>query len=72
MNNYTMYFEFFGKKMKTEVWAKSEEQAKNQIVDRINYLKIESRPVTEGEKSQARAVINNAIKEFQRFFNWNS
>ena len=37
---YTVYFEIFGKKMKTTVQAKSEEDAKYQIMGKIIWHKV--------------------------------
>jgi len=38
---HTVYFEFFGKKMKTVVEAPDERQAAQQVIARVNILKIE-------------------------------
>jgi hypothetical protein len=38
---YTVYFEFFGKKMKTDVEAPSEREACRKIIERINIVKVE-------------------------------
>jgi hypothetical protein len=35
MNNYTIYFEIFGKKMKTEINAQSEVQAIEKLKEKI-------------------------------------
>lgn len=40
MTNYTVFFELFGKKMKTTVLADSPEQAKQKVKDRIIFHKI--------------------------------
>jgi hypothetical protein len=45
MNKFIVYFELFGKKMKTEVFAKSERDAKKRIAEKIVFHKIE--PVEE-------------------------
>ena len=42
MKRYKIYFEFYGKKMSTTVMAENEFQAKNQVRNRINFLKIEA------------------------------
>jgi hypothetical protein len=39
--NYTVYFEFFGKKMKHTLFASSQESAKQQIIDKITFDKID-------------------------------
>lgn len=41
MKNYTLYFEVFGKKMKTQVMAESEEKAKEAIKNKIVFHKVE-------------------------------
>ena len=40
MKNYTLYFEFFGRKMKTTVSAESCQEAKDQVADRLNFMSI--------------------------------
>jgi len=40
MKTYTLYFEFFGRKMKTTVSADSCQDAKDQVVGRVNILSI--------------------------------
>lgn len=44
MKQYTVYFELFGKKMKTTVAANSEEDAKYLIMGKIIWHKVESEP----------------------------
>jgi hypothetical protein len=41
LHEYEVYFEFFGKKMKSKVLANSIEQAKEQILDKVNFHKVE-------------------------------
>ena len=41
MNKYMIYFEIFGKKMKTEISAASKEEAKRIMKDKIIFHKIE-------------------------------
>jgi hypothetical protein len=41
MENYTVYFEIFGKKLKTTILAESEEKAKQEIFNKIIFYKIE-------------------------------
>ena len=41
MSKYTVYFELYGKKMKTTVEAENEEQAKNKITNKIKFYKVE-------------------------------
>ena len=41
MKEYTVKFEMFGKKMKTTVYAASEEDAKQKIRDRVVFYSVE-------------------------------
>ncbi len=41
MNEYIVYFEIFGKKLKTKIIADSEKQAKEMIKEKIIFHKIE-------------------------------
>ena len=41
MNKYLIYFEIFGKKMKTEIFAASKEEAKRKMKEKIIFHKIE-------------------------------
>jgi hypothetical protein len=41
MKKFTIYFELFGKKMKTTVLSDTEENAKKQVKDKIIFHKIE-------------------------------
>jgi len=45
MNNYTVYFEIFGKKMKVEIKAKSKQQAEEVVKSKIIFHKIEDNTV---------------------------
>lgn len=40
MKNYKIYFEVYGRKMKTTVKAKTELEAKELVKNKINFLKI--------------------------------
>ncbi len=55
MKEYTVYFEIFGKKMKTTVRAFNEEQAKAFVKNKIVFHKVEK-------------VINNPIEDFLKGF----
>ena len=44
MNKYTVYFEIFGKKMKHDVEAISEADAKRKVADKIVFHKVVKRP----------------------------
>ena len=39
-NRYTIYFEIYGKKLKTSVVAKSEKEAKLKIIEKLNFIKV--------------------------------
>jgi hypothetical protein len=41
MKNYTIYFEIYGKKMKTTVMAENEEKAKELVIRKIIFHKVE-------------------------------
>lgn len=59
MNEYIIYFEIFGKKMKTTILAESKQHAKSKILDSIIFHKIEHK-----EKS-----YDNPISDFLKGFN---
>jgi len=42
--NFTVYFEIYGKKMKTKVMAKSAEEAKSKVSSRLIFHKVEVTP----------------------------
>ena len=42
MKTYTLYFEMYGKKMKTTVVAKSVSEAKSLVLSKLKFLKVES------------------------------
>lgn len=46
MNEYTIYFEIFGKKMKYICMAESESEAKQMLYSKIKFERIESEPIT--------------------------
>ncbi len=41
MKTYKVYFEFYGKKMKTTITASTEVEAKGLIKDKIKFIKVE-------------------------------
>jgi type II secretory pathway component PulF len=41
MNEYKIYFEIFGKKLKTTIFADSENEAKQKLLNKITWHKIE-------------------------------
>jgi hypothetical protein len=45
MNEYTLYFSLYGKKMKTTVSASSEQEAKQIVRDKIVFHKIETNDI---------------------------
>ena len=40
MKNFNIYFEFYGRKMKTTIFAESEEAAKQVVIDKIVFHKV--------------------------------
>ena len=56
MKQYTIYFSFFGRKMKHTITATSEAHAKKLLEAKINYIKVNERPVS------------NPIEDFLRGF----
>lgn len=39
--DYTVYFEIFGKKLKTTVFAENEEEVKRKVIEKIRFIKVE-------------------------------
>ncbi len=71
MKNYTLYFEFFGRKMKTTVSADSCQEAKEQVIGRVNFMSIyEDLPPTpsklEWEEESAVKKIFDLFKGFKK------
>lgn len=59
MKNYTVYFELFGKKLKTTVLAESEADAKRHIIDKITWHKVE---VSESDEfNQSIEILDQII-----------
>ena len=58
MNTYTIYFELFGKKMKTTVQADSEIKAKDIIRYRIIFHKVEDVTKADDILDQIRDMFN--------------
>jgi len=52
MKNYTLYFEFFGRKMKTTVSAESCQDAKDQVAGRVNFLSIYENAECEAQSAE--------------------
>lgn len=46
MKKYTIYFEIFDKKLKTEIFADSKEHAKQQIKNKIIFHKINEKEIS--------------------------
>lgn len=44
MKNYIVYFEMFGKKMKTTILAETETEAKQKVTDKIKWHKVVEKP----------------------------
>jgi hypothetical protein len=49
---YTLYFEIFGKKMKTSIEAKTREEAKHILFSKIVFHKIEMKKRTDLEEAE--------------------
>lgn len=67
MKTYTIYFELFDRKMKTSVEAKSKEQAKQILKDKIIFHKIEgvNDGVSEGvKKDKIKNFDLDGLKDF--------
>ena len=64
MNEYTVYFELFGKKMKTDVLAESKEHAENIIRNKIVFHK--TIQISDGTK-QAKQAFDDLLNIFRRF-----
>ena len=41
MNQYKLYFEFYGRKMQTKVYANSKSEAMQEVLDKIIFIKTE-------------------------------
>lgn len=44
MRNYELYFEFFGRNMRTTILAESEEDAKQKLISRLSIHKVVKKP----------------------------
>jgi len=58
-NNYSVYFEIYGKKMKSKVLADSVEDAKQQVIDKIVFHKIVSDD--DDERAGILGMLNNIV-----------
>lgn len=58
MKNYTIYFEIYGKKMKTTVMAINEENAKDLIISKIIFHKVEK---SKDEFNQAIDIMDDML-----------
>lgn len=47
MKNYNVYFELYGKKMKATILAENEQQAKQKILEKVMFHKVELKPKDE-------------------------
>lgn len=52
MKHYEIYFEVYGRKMKTTVYAQSEREAMNIVRNKVNFIKVK-------EKFENNEVVNN-------------
>lgn len=72
MKNYTLYFEFFGRKMKTTVAAESCQDAKEMVIGRVNFMSIYEKPTPDpspnwgGEVDPAVKKIFDLFKGFKK------
>jgi hypothetical protein len=71
MKTYTLYFEFFGRKMKTTVEADSCQEAKDQVAGRLNFISIYEKPTPypidyEGDEDPAVKNIFDLFKGFKK------
>jgi hypothetical protein len=60
MKQCTIYFEFFGRKMKYKLLAKSDEEAKELIKAKIKFFKIEKQPFKEN--------LSDIFEQFNKIF----
>jgi DUF438 domain-containing protein len=58
MKNYTIYFEIYGKKMKTTVMAKTEDEAKELVKGKIIFHKVEK---SKDDFNEAIDIIDNIL-----------
>lgn len=61
MKEFTIYFEIFGKKMKTNIFALTEERAKDRLRNMIVFHKVEQVP--------EKGMNGDFIDHFSRIFN---
>lgn len=59
MKKYMVYFEFFGRKMKIEVIAENEQEAKDQIKDRLIFHRIDIENIDFGDELRDFLIKNN-------------
>jgi hypothetical protein len=69
MTNYTIYFEIFGKKMKTTVMAENEEKAREIVKNKLIFLNIENHDEyvkrTIDAMEECRTMFNEAYKKMK-------
>ncbi len=61
MREYTVYFYFFGRKMKTKVIAKTEAEAQQQVIDKLVFIKVEA------DKSAFNSIIEGLEETINMF-----
>ena len=59
MKEYEIYFEVFGKKMKTKVYGENEEKAKKQVLSKVIFHKV----------AKAKSDFNKAADVFDNIMN---
>ena len=62
MKNFKVYFEVFGKKMKTTINASSKEDAENKVRNKIIFHKVE-REVTHKQESPPKFEVPDIFKD---------
>lgn len=58
MKEYEIYFEVFGKKMKTKVYAENEENAKQKVLSKVIFHKVEK---VKSDFNKAADVFDNIM-----------
>lgn len=63
MRNYDVYFELYGKKMKTRVIAEDENEAKKEVQNKIIFHKIEKPKEEFNDAMDVIDIMNNILKK---------
>ena len=62
MKTFTIYFELFGKKMKTDIQALTAERAKERLKSKIVFHKVTEKTANPG--------VNETVKDMFKQFGW--